>query len=97
VVTKGQFLEWLRKRRAAGETTAAIGDSLGVSGTSVTFWLQNRRNPSSMVLTLAEHLFVSPVELPAGLPEPQESFSGASSRVVVDPPKVVRRVKEGER
>ena len=77
MLTRPQFMEWLRKRRAAGETLASIGQSLGASGVSVTLWLGGKRNPSPMALTLAEHLMRQPIEMASGLPEPRESFPSA--------------------
>jgi hypothetical protein len=76
VVTKNQFLEWLGKRRASGETLASIGQSLGASGATASLWLAGKRNPSPMALTLAGHLMRQPIEMATGLPEPQEPLSG---------------------
>ena len=81
MVTKNQFLEWLRKRRASGETLASIGQSLGASGVSVTLWLRGKGNPSPMALTLAEHLMRQPIEMAPGLPEPQEPLASARTHL----------------
>lgn len=67
MLTRSQFVIWLELRRAAGESLAAIGSSLGVSHAAVQKWLSGGK-PSSTALLLAEHLWLAPLELAPGLP-----------------------------
>jgi DNA-binding transcriptional regulator YiaG len=50
--THSQFLAWLESRRSAGEPLTSIARGFGVSATTVTLWLQGKRNPSRMALVL---------------------------------------------
>ena len=79
--TRSQFAAWLQARRDAGETLKAIGARFGVSHVTVTHWLSGKRNPSPMALALAGELCRAPVEMAAGLPSPQESFSGVCAHL----------------
>jgi transcriptional regulator with XRE-family HTH domain len=81
MLTRSQFAAWLQARRDAGEPLAAIGDSFGVSHVTVNYWLSGKRNPSRMTLVLAGELGRAPIEMAAGLPAPQEPFSGASTHL----------------
>jgi transcriptional regulator with XRE-family HTH domain len=72
MLTRSQFATWLRARRDAGETLAAIGNRFGVSHVTVTHWLSGHRNPSRMALALAGELCRAPMEMAAGLPTSPE-------------------------
>lgn len=74
MMTRSQFVRWLQTRRDAGETLTAIGDRLGVSHTTVTYWLSGKRNPSRMTLVLAGEICRAPVEMAPGLPSLQTPF-----------------------
>jgi len=49
---RSQLVTWLEARRSAGESPASIARGFGVSTTTVTLWLQGKRNPSRMALVL---------------------------------------------
>ena len=61
-----EFVAWLAARRAAGESLAVIGSSMGVSHEAVRKWLAGGE-PSQMALMLAAILSHQPRELPPGL------------------------------
>lgn len=69
-----EFFFFLEERRAAGESFASIGTSLGVTGTSVYHWLTLQRNVKKPVLILAAHLAAhlaqQPLSVGAGAPRP---------------------------
>jgi transcriptional regulator with XRE-family HTH domain len=67
LLTRAQFVEWLKVRRQ-GESMTAIGRSLGVSCQAIDRWITGTRNPSKTVLILAKSLANGPVDLPPGLP-----------------------------
>ena len=70
------FREWIVRRRAAGESMAAIGWSLGVSQPAVSQWLSGSSGISDTVLMLAWHLRQAPIDLADGLPVGDRSAGG---------------------
>ncbi len=67
MLTRSEFVAWLGARRAAGESLAVIGSSMGVSHEAVRKWLAGGE-PSQMALMLAATLSHEARELSHGLP-----------------------------
>lgn len=53
-LTREEFRQWLRGRLDAGETQAAVGNSLGVSQPTLFRWVTGIARPSGTALLLAE-------------------------------------------
>jgi transcriptional regulator with XRE-family HTH domain len=68
MLTRSEFVAWLRRRRSAGHSFTAIGRDFGVSRQAVQQWLSGATQPSRMALMLAEHLYRAPLELVPSLP-----------------------------
>jgi hypothetical protein len=67
MLTRSEFVAWLRTRLSAGHSLTAIGRDLGVSRQAVQQWLSGATQPSRMALMLAEQLYRAPLELPLEL------------------------------
>jgi transcriptional regulator with XRE-family HTH domain len=72
MLTRSEFVAWLRERRSAGHSFTAIARDLGVSRQAVQQWLSGATQPSRTALMLAEPLYLAPLEMRAGLPLPAE-------------------------
>ena len=68
MLTRSDFVAWLRARRCAGHSLTAIGRDLGASRQAVQQWLSGATQPSRMALMLAEQLYRAGLELAPGLP-----------------------------
>jgi hypothetical protein len=68
MLTRSEFVAWLRARRCAGHSLTAIGRDMGVSRQAVQQWLSGATQPSRMALMLGSVLAGYSRELEPGLP-----------------------------